>query len=134
MVVCPVYEDPEDQKLSIFNLENVSPLSWSWLSTLNRVNSQVQKESQNFCRLASISYPSMLKFTDACVCLCHYTREPPDAHRCTEVARLLGAIFRAGSSSETIHPCSHAGMNMQFVLLRHVPPLSIIHGLKIHVG
>ena len=43
LVVCPVYEDPEDQKSSIFDLQNSSPFPWSWLSTINRVNSQVQK-------------------------------------------------------------------------------------------
>ena len=43
LVVCPVYEDPEDAERSPFKLENVSPFSWSWLSTINRVNSQVQK-------------------------------------------------------------------------------------------
>lgn len=43
MVICPVYEDPEDQKRSSLTLQNASPFSWSWLSTINRVNSQVQK-------------------------------------------------------------------------------------------
>ncbi|KIP08789.1 hypothetical protein PHLGIDRAFT_360380 [Phlebiopsis gigantea 11061_1 CR5-6] len=43
IVVLPVYEDPEDQKTSPFDLNNASPFSWTWLSTINRVNSQVQK-------------------------------------------------------------------------------------------
>ncbi|KXN81536.1 putative tRNA-splicing endonuclease subunit sen2 [Leucoagaricus sp. SymC.cos] len=43
LVVCPVYEDPEDQAQSTLNLENSHPFPWSWLSTINRVNSQVQK-------------------------------------------------------------------------------------------
>ncbi|KAG6381574.1 hypothetical protein JVT61DRAFT_168 [Boletus reticuloceps] len=43
IVVCPVYEDPADQDGSSFELNNTSPFSWSWLSTINRVNSQVQK-------------------------------------------------------------------------------------------
>ena len=43
VVVLPVYEDPEDQKTSPFNLNNADPFSWTWLSTINRVNSQVQK-------------------------------------------------------------------------------------------
>ncbi|KAF8075083.1 hypothetical protein FPV67DRAFT_1407983 [Lyophyllum atratum] len=43
LVVCPVYEDPEDQKASSLDLQNSSPFGWSWLSTINRVNSQVQK-------------------------------------------------------------------------------------------
>ncbi|TDL23673.1 hypothetical protein BD410DRAFT_145085 [Rickenella mellea] len=43
LVVCPVYEDPTDKKSSPFELQNTEPFSWSWLSTINRVNSQVQK-------------------------------------------------------------------------------------------
>lgn len=43
IVVLPVYEDPEDQESSPFELNNASPFSWSWLSTIGRVNSQVQK-------------------------------------------------------------------------------------------
>ncbi|KAA1468778.1 hypothetical protein DENSPDRAFT_794957 [Dentipellis sp. KUC8613] len=43
MVVIPVYEDSEDEKTSPFRLQNVSPFTWQWLSTINRVNSQVQK-------------------------------------------------------------------------------------------
>lgn len=42
IVVIPVYEDPEDQKTSPFDL-NAEPYTWTWLSTINRVNSQVQK-------------------------------------------------------------------------------------------
>ncbi|KAJ3869008.1 hypothetical protein EV359DRAFT_70182 [Lentinula novae-zelandiae] len=43
IVVCPVYEDPQDQEVSITNLQNASPFTWSWLSTINRANSQVMK-------------------------------------------------------------------------------------------
>ncbi|KIM82942.1 hypothetical protein PILCRDRAFT_819743 [Piloderma croceum F 1598] len=43
IVVCPVYEDPADQESSPYDLQNTSPFEWSWLSTINRVNSQVQK-------------------------------------------------------------------------------------------
>ncbi|PPQ63370.1 hypothetical protein CVT24_005635 [Panaeolus cyanescens] len=43
LVVLPVYEDPADQKASNLDLQNSSPFAWSWLSTINRVNSQVQK-------------------------------------------------------------------------------------------
>ncbi len=43
IVVCPVYEDPNDRESSPFTLQNVDPFTWSWLSTINRVNSQVQK-------------------------------------------------------------------------------------------
>jgi hypothetical protein len=43
MVLIPVYEDPEDAKSSPFQLANAEPFTWQWLSTINRVNSQVQK-------------------------------------------------------------------------------------------
>uniref|UniRef100_A0A0W0F357 tRNA-splicing endonuclease subunit Sen2 n=1 Tax=Moniliophthora roreri TaxID=221103 RepID=A0A0W0F357_MONRR len=43
VVICPVYEDPEDQETSVTNLQNATPFGWSWLSTMNRVNSQVMK-------------------------------------------------------------------------------------------
>ncbi|OAX39795.1 hypothetical protein K503DRAFT_791731 [Rhizopogon vinicolor AM-OR11-026] len=43
IVVIPVYEDPQDQANSPFKLQNAEPFTWSWLSTINRVNSQVQK-------------------------------------------------------------------------------------------
>ncbi|TFK51666.1 tRNA-intron endonuclease catalytic domain-like protein [Heliocybe sulcata] len=43
LVVCPVYEDEDDRQTCPFDLQNVDPFSWTWLSTVNRVNSQVQK-------------------------------------------------------------------------------------------
>lgn len=43
LVVIPVYEEPTDRDTSPFDLQNVDPFSWSWLSTINRVNSQVHK-------------------------------------------------------------------------------------------
>lgn len=43
IVVCPVYEDPADEASSPFDLQNTKPFSWAWLSTLNRVNTQVRK-------------------------------------------------------------------------------------------
>lgn len=43
VTVCPMYEDKDDQSNSPFDLPNATPFSWSWLSTINRVNTQVQK-------------------------------------------------------------------------------------------
>jgi tRNA-splicing endonuclease subunit Sen2 len=43
MVLIPVYEDPDDVKSSPFAISNLEPFTWQWLSTINRVNSQVQK-------------------------------------------------------------------------------------------
>lgn len=45
LVLIPVYEDGEDKRTSPFGLPNAEPFSWQWLSTINRVNSQVQKVS-----------------------------------------------------------------------------------------
>ena len=45
IVVIPVYEDPADRESSPFSLPNAETFSWTWLSTINRVNSQVQKVS-----------------------------------------------------------------------------------------
>ncbi|CAE6402341.1 unnamed protein product [Rhizoctonia solani] len=43
LVVIPVYERPTDKHTSPFQLQNADPFSWSWLSTLNRINTQVKK-------------------------------------------------------------------------------------------
>ncbi|KAF7430556.1 tRNA splicing endonuclease subunit sen2 [Pleurotus ostreatus] len=43
IVLCPVYEDEDDKTTSPFELQNTSPFSWSWLSTINRVNATLQK-------------------------------------------------------------------------------------------
>ena len=66
VVVVPVYEDPEDAKDSPHTLQNVEPFTWSWLSTLNRVNTQVQKVS--ICLLMHNHSDSGI---DACSCLRH---------------------------------------------------------------
>jgi tRNA-splicing endonuclease subunit Sen2 len=38
-----VYEDPADQAASTLDLHHASPFAWSWVSTINRVNTQVYK-------------------------------------------------------------------------------------------
>jgi tRNA-splicing endonuclease subunit Sen2 len=43
IVVVPSYSNPDDKVSSPYNQPNVDPLSWQWLSTLNRANSQVMK-------------------------------------------------------------------------------------------
>ncbi|KAI0305925.1 hypothetical protein B0F90DRAFT_1694575 [Multifurca ochricompacta] len=43
VVLIPVYEDARDAESSPFSLSNSEPFTWQWLSTINRVNSQVQK-------------------------------------------------------------------------------------------
>ncbi|KAI0077732.1 hypothetical protein K474DRAFT_1595426 [Panus rudis PR-1116 ss-1] len=74
VVVMPVYEDPEDKKTSPFNLYGAEPFSWSWLSTINRVNSQVQKT----LILAYVTIPSQSRLSETDLlsspaCLAHYS-------------------------------------------------------------
>ncbi|EJD07559.1 uncharacterized protein FOMMEDRAFT_130716 [Fomitiporia mediterranea MF3/22] len=73
LVVCPVYEDPSDREGSPFDLQNVGPFTWSWLSTINRVNSQVQKTPV----LTYVTIPAMSRLPSDILsspaCLEHYT-------------------------------------------------------------
>ncbi|KAF9245279.1 hypothetical protein BU15DRAFT_85612 [Melanogaster broomeanus] len=73
IVVCPVYEDPADQESSPFELQNASPFSWSWLSTINRVNSQVQKT----LILSYVTIPARSRVSDDVLsspaCFAHYS-------------------------------------------------------------
>jgi len=43
LVVCPTYEDLTDAGSSPLWFQNAQSFSWPWLSTINRVNSQVMK-------------------------------------------------------------------------------------------
>lgn len=38
-----MYSNPADKASSPYELENSGPIDWAWLSTINRVNSQVKK-------------------------------------------------------------------------------------------
>ncbi|KAF8630749.1 hypothetical protein AX17_005344 [Amanita inopinata Kibby_2008] len=73
IVVIPNYEDPEDQASSPFNLQNTEPFTWSWLSTINRVNSQVQKT----LILTYVTIPARSRVSSDLLkspaCLAHYS-------------------------------------------------------------
>lgn len=73
IVLCPVYEDPSDRDTSPYDLQNVDPFSWSWLSTINRVNSQVQKTLV----LTYVTIPAMNRLPNDVLqspaCLTHYS-------------------------------------------------------------
>ncbi|KAL5531661.1 hypothetical protein ACEPAG_4538 [Sanghuangporus baumii] len=73
LVVCPVYEDPSDRESSPFDLQNVDPFTWSWLSTINRVNTQVQKTLV----LTYVTIPAMSRLPQSALlspaCLSHYS-------------------------------------------------------------
>jgi len=73
VVVIPVYEDIKDKENSPFKLANVEPFTWTWLSTINRVNSQVQKTLiLTYVTIPSQSqHPSHLLSSPAC--LAHYS-------------------------------------------------------------
>lgn len=73
IVVIPVYEDPEDQANSPFTLQNAEPFTWTWLSTINRVNSQVQKTLV----LSYITIPAQSRVSPTILsspaCFAHYS-------------------------------------------------------------
>ncbi|KAI0741551.1 hypothetical protein C8Q80DRAFT_1194920 [Daedaleopsis nitida] len=73
IVVVPVYEDPTDQDSSPFDLPNANTFSWSWLSTINRVNSQVQKT----LILTYVTIPAQSRLStdllSSPACLAHYS-------------------------------------------------------------
>jgi hypothetical protein len=72
MVLIPVYEDPDDAVSSPFALSNVEPFTWQWFSTINRVNSQVQKVCPG--RFFSGSWVMGLIYVqDACPFACDHT-------------------------------------------------------------
>jgi hypothetical protein len=72
MVLIPVYEDPDDAVSSPFALSNVEPFTWQWFSTINRVNSQVQKVCPG--RFFSGSWGMGLIYVqDACPFACDHT-------------------------------------------------------------
>lgn len=43
LLVIPNHQDPEDAQACPFALNNEQPMSWQWLNTVNRVNTQVKK-------------------------------------------------------------------------------------------
>ncbi|KAJ3837294.1 tRNA-intron endonuclease [Lentinula raphanica] len=73
IVVCPVYEDPQDQESSATNIQNASPFTWSWLSTINRANSQVMKTLV----LAYVTIPAQCRLSkeilNSPACFAHYS-------------------------------------------------------------
>ncbi|KAK7031368.1 tRNA-splicing endonuclease subunit Sen2 [Favolaschia claudopus] len=73
VVVCPVYEDPADQEVSTVDLHHASPFSWAWLSTINRVNTQVYKT----LILAYVTIPARSRVSvdvlQSPACLQHYS-------------------------------------------------------------
>ncbi len=43
LLVMPEFLDPKDEESCPFILPNKKPMSWQWLNTVNRVNTQVKK-------------------------------------------------------------------------------------------
>ncbi|KAJ7224463.1 hypothetical protein GGX14DRAFT_425752 [Mycena pura] len=73
VVVCPVYEDPADAETSGIALHHATPFSWAWLSTMNRVNTQVYKTLV----LAYVTIPARSRLSsvvlDSPACLQYYS-------------------------------------------------------------
>lgn len=104
LVVMPVYEDPADQTASTFDLQNSSPFGWSWLSTINRVNSQVQK-------VACIHFTNTYLITstpDTHSCVCHHSRQIAGSPRGTTVTSMPCALLGQGGGFEALHTGTHA--------------------------
>lgn len=115
IVVCPVYEDPADRDSSPYELQNVDPFTWSWLSTINRVNSQVQKVHTDFLPfLESVSCThhnnsnNQATTTDACT----HLRDDPRPHsrtpRRTLFSRVSFSLFNSGSHCPAVYPSAYA--------------------------
>ena len=104
LVVIPVYEDPEDQKTSVTNLQNASPFAWSWLSTINRVNSQVQK------------VPHISTFLENTVDLCldshprlrHNPSPFKTARKHSRVSCMSSTLLSQRSHSAAVHSSTYA--------------------------
>lgn len=108
VVIVPVYEDEEDEKSSPWELNNIIPWSWSWLSTVNRVNTQVQKV-RFYCSLSNVLLiANITVYLVPCLGIYNYTGDEPD--RCVPL-RISGhseGVFSPRSHGETIRPCKDA--------------------------
>lgn len=110
IVVCPVYEDPEDQDASPFNLNNASPFSWSWLSTINRVNSQVQKvRSSCFIERTAFSHNYRI-WVDPCLVIRDHPCPIQSVGRRFVVPGLFRTLHYTGGRLAAIRTSAHAGL------------------------
>ncbi len=109
MVVIPVYEDPADQESSPFNLPNANTFSWTWLSTVNRVNSQVQKVRA--IRLSASCTRIDTVLADSHTHLRDHPRTVSDISRTFVVAGVSGSLYCTGCGAKDVHPCTHARLD-----------------------
>ncbi|QRW03009.1 tRNA intron endonuclease, catalytic C-terminal domain [Ceratobasidium sp. AG-Ba] len=89
LVVIPVYDDPDDQATSPFRLQNTERFSWTWLSTINRINTQVKKT----LILVYVTIPPVATMSQKVLatpdCLQHYSvREVVDEYMRDTVANM----------------------------------------------
>ena len=54
LLVIPHHQDPQDAADCPFALNNEQPMSWQWLNTVNRVNTQVKKVRLVIRRLSGL--------------------------------------------------------------------------------
>lgn len=109
LVVIPVYQDSQDQESSPFNLPNSTPFSWSWFSTINRVNSQVQKVILSY----QAQYPIHLgSLSDRCIGIRYNSRKisTPNGH--TPITGLFSTLLRQRSSRSSLHPSTFKGLGI----------------------
>jgi hypothetical protein len=117
IVVIPVYDDPADRISSPFDLQNVDPFAWSWLSTINRVNSQVHK----VCFLAGscgcIHFLSMLLhiITDTNTYVCDHTGGIVIIGGAAIITCLPCPLFHSRGCSTAVYSCSNAGLDKSYL-------------------
>lgn len=105
LVVLPVYEDEDDQRTSPFNLPNSSPFSWSWLSTINRVNSQVQKVCDPFPELQPCN---LLVLADSYPRIRHNTLKVSALNEHPSISSLLDTLYGQRSRHSSIYSSTYA--------------------------
>jgi hypothetical protein len=89
------------------NLPNSTPISWSWLSTINRVNSQVQKV-RSYDLVPAHILSLTLKFLDASASLCHNPFSETNTSRYPGFPRVPLPLFRERSRPSKVHTGAYA--------------------------
>lgn len=124
VVVIPVYEDPADKESSPFRLLNSEPFSWSWLSTINRVNSQVQKVCSFLIYMLDFQKTTYFQertrtdnnmIVDINPDLCDDTLTITAISKSPSLPCLPCSLLRQRSSRTEVHPSSHARLTSKLM-------------------
>ncbi len=130
VVVLPVYEEPEDQQSSPFHLNNASPFSWSWLSTVNRVNSQVQKVRENEGQIGCAQVLT-IDYSDIDFDVRYYPCKFEGPFQRAFITGVLVALYCPGCSITKVYSCSDARLSKHFA--NRQSTRGIAHILLLHV-